>query len=79
MKPCGCSGPNACYSCGSCLAHCDCEQFVQCECVRIDVDLDDARNCPAHGPQSAMARQLRKEEAAAEAAFWNSAGIEETF
>lgn len=39
-----------------------------CECVRIDVDLDDNRYCPAHGPNSQQAKQARQQEADDEAA-----------
>jgi hypothetical protein len=40
--PCEC-GSKACWKCGACPAHCECSRFLQCECERIDVDLDDAR------------------------------------
>ncbi len=39
-----------------------------CECVRIDVDLDDNRYCPLHGPNGPLARHEREQEANAEAA-----------
>lgn len=42
----------------------------ECLCVRVDVDRDDARDCPAHGPDSHLAKRLRAAEAADEAAFW---------
>jgi hypothetical protein len=42
-------GTEACWECGACPAHCECSCFFRCECVRIDVDLDDARLCPVHG------------------------------
>lgn len=38
-------------------------QEPECECVRIDVDLDDARNCPMHGPDSELARRQKWQEA----------------
>jgi len=41
----------------------------ECRCERIDVDLDDARDCPLHGPDSAMARRQLAQEAADEAAW----------
>lgn len=46
--PCDC-GREACWVCGACPAHCECPRFSTCECVRIDVNLDDARFCPVHG------------------------------
>ena len=47
--PCDC-GREPCWECGACGFHCSCPQgFVTCECRRIDVDLDDARDCPVHG------------------------------
>jgi hypothetical protein len=48
----------------------------ECACVRVDVDREDARDCPAHGPHSEAARAWRVLEAADEAAaaaripFW---------
>jgi hypothetical protein len=33
-----------------------------CLCVRIDVDLDNARNCPLHGPDSSLEYQGRQQE-----------------
>lgn len=39
-----------------------------CECVRIDVDLDDNRDCPLHGPRGPLARICREDEARDEAA-----------
>jgi hypothetical protein len=47
-----------------------------CECVRIDVDLYDNRACPAHGPWSEAARRQREQEAADEAAYWQSGYVE---
>jgi len=38
--------------------------------VRVDVDLEDARDCPVHGPRSELARREREQEAAEEADFW---------
>jgi hypothetical protein len=49
--PCAC-GTEACWECGACPVHCECPSFLQCECRRIDVDLDDARFCPVHGSDS---------------------------
>jgi hypothetical protein len=47
--PCGC-GPAACWECGACGFHCVCPRgFVTCECRRVDVDVDDARDCSVHG------------------------------
>ena len=46
--PCHCE-PEACWECGACPIHCECPRFVQCECRRIEVDLDDARFCLVHG------------------------------
>lgn len=42
----------------------------ECACVRIDVDLDDARDCPLHGPRGPIARGQWEREAAEEAAYW---------
>lgn len=39
-----------------------------CECVRIDVDLDDNRDCPLHGPHGPLTQYQRQQEANAEAA-----------
>lgn len=41
-----------------------------CDCVRIDVDVDDARSCPVHGPHSEFARRCRAREAEAIAAYY---------
>jgi hypothetical protein len=43
---------------------------MQCECVRIDVDLDDAEGCLVHGRHSELAFRQREQEAAWEADFW---------
>lgn len=70
-KECGCSSSAACFDCGGCVEHCDCNGgFVECTCVRIDVDLDDARDCRAHGPSSTTAREQRRKEANTEAEFY---------
>lgn len=39
----------------------------ECACVQIDVDMDDNRDCPAHGPNSEMAKRNRHAEAQADA------------
>ncbi len=39
-----------------------------CECVRVDVDQDDASDCPLHGPHGPVARYWREQEAKDEAA-----------
>ena len=67
-------GRDRCYDCGRCPEHCECETFIICECVRIDVDLDDARYCLAHGPDSKMARARLEREAADEAVWWRGMG-----
>jgi len=41
-----------------------------CRCVRIDVDLDDARDCPLHGPDSELAHRERQQEADDLAAYY---------
>jgi hypothetical protein len=46
------------------------EEDPPCRCVRVDVDLDDARDCPLHGPGSVSARQVREQEAAELAAYY---------
>jgi len=46
------------------------EEEPPCRCVRVDVDLDDARDCPLHGPGSVSARQVREQEAAELAAYY---------
>jgi len=48
------------------------EEELVCECVQIDVDLDDARYCPAHGPHSPAAKRQREQEADEEARFWRT-------
>ncbi len=49
------------------------EEFEpECECIQIDVDLMDARWCPAHGPSSEMAKRQRRQEAEDEAKFWSN-------
>jgi hypothetical protein len=45
----------------------------ECACVRIDVDLDDARDCPMHGPHSELARRQKQQEADDIWAFYNRA------
>jgi hypothetical protein len=72
----------ACFSCdrayckahlidtedGPCCATCADEiDDPQCECVRIDVDQDDASDCPLHGPHGPLAKSARKQEAEDEA------------
>jgi hypothetical protein len=53
-----------CYECGGTPEECECEDGpIMCECVRVDVDLEDNRNCPAHGPRSASARRQLQQEA----------------
>ena len=69
FKPCECFSER-CWDCGSCPEHCECETFITCECVRIDVDRDDASYCLAHGPNSELARRQLEREAADEAAWW---------
>jgi len=69
---CDCLGPERCFDCGACIEHCRCEKFITCECRRIDVDLEDASDCPAHGPHSQLARDQRAREAADEAEYWRS-------
>lgn len=59
-----------CWECNRPVEECACVEFVECLCVRIDVDQDDASNCPAHGPHSALARRQLEREAAGEAAYW---------
>jgi hypothetical protein len=46
------------------------EEEPPCRCVRVDVDLDDERDCPLHGPGSVSARQVREQEAAELAAYY---------
>jgi hypothetical protein len=39
------------FACPACIAECKAQlaaEFDECTCVRIDVDYDDARGCPAH-------------------------------
>jgi hypothetical protein len=49
LELCEC-GPEPCWECGACGFHCTCPRgFVACECRRVDVDVDDARDCPVHG------------------------------
>lgn len=43
------------------------EDEPECECVQVDVDLFESRDCPAHGPHSEAARRQREQEAADEA------------
>lgn len=69
-----CAGPETCFDCGACMAHCECDRFIVCECVRIDVDLDDNSRCLAHGPHSELARRQLEREAQAEAAWWRGGG-----
>ena len=47
------------------------EQEPPCECVQIDVDRDDARFCPLHGPHSESARREREQEVADLAAYYS--------
>ncbi len=42
----------------------------ECECIQTDVDMMDARHCPAHGPSSEGAKRQRRQEANDEANFW---------
>ncbi len=64
MKCPACGTSKGCYDCGGCPEHCECEDgFVECTCVRVDVDLDDARDCQAHGPQSKSAKEAHRREA----------------
>ncbi len=54
---------------GPCCASCADEQDdPPCECVRVDVDMDDASGCPLHGPEGPLARSQRRQEAKDEAA-----------
>lgn len=41
----------------------NCDEEPECCCVRVDVDRDDARDCPAHGPHSAVVKRQRQAEA----------------
>jgi hypothetical protein len=41
-----------------------------CRCVRVDVDVDDSRDCPLHGPASEAARLAHQREAEDMAAFY---------
>jgi hypothetical protein len=48
LEMCEC-GTEPCWECGACGFHCTCPRgFVTCECRQIDVDVNDARNCPVH-------------------------------
>ncbi len=64
----------ACYECGGTPETCQCEEFVECTCVRVDVDLEDARNCMAHGPRSKSAKAARQQEADDNFAFYSGGG-----
>lgn len=59
-----------CFDCGGTPDQCECPEFVECTCVRVDVDQDDARDCLAHGPRSSLVREMLEREAEAEAAYW---------
>lgn len=43
----------------------------ECECVQIDVDQDDARDCPLHGPHGPLARAALAREADEIWAYYN--------
>ncbi len=63
MKCADCGTSKACYDCGGCPEHCECEDgFVACECHQVDVDEMDASECPAHGPRSKSYREQLKRE-----------------
>ena len=50
------------------------DEDPECLCIQIDADLLDARYCPAHGPNSELAREQRRREAEEEADFWKKIG-----
>lgn len=49
----------------------------ECQCQRIDVDLDDARDCPLHGPNGPRARLQQEQEADDEARYWSNMQVPE--
>jgi hypothetical protein len=52
------------------MAEMEPDEDPPCRCVRIDVDVDDARDCPLHGPASEPARRAHQRETDAIAAFY---------
>jgi hypothetical protein len=81
VKLCSCCPQFVCDGCGlkHCLEHRTMSQMLdlcpdcaadipepECECVRIDVDLDDPNGYLVHGPASNMARRQLEREAADE-------------
>ena len=47
----------------------------RCECVRVDVDQDDARFCTVHGPNSENLLRQREQDAEIEALYWKGASF----
>jgi hypothetical protein len=50
--------------------HLELEEDPPCRCVRIDVDVDDGRDCPVHGRDSALEDRGRQQEADRLAAYY---------
>ena len=46
------------------------DEDLECACVQVDVDLNDAAGCPVHQHGGTMDRWLWQRAAALEAAFW---------
>jgi hypothetical protein len=53
------------------------EEDLPCRCVRADVDVEDARDCPLHGPESELALRARQQEADDLAAYYAHSPFDE--
>jgi hypothetical protein len=65
-----CSGELELTSPSESIAEMGPDEDPPCRCVRVEVDVDDARDCPLHGPASEVARRAHQREADDIAAFY---------
>jgi hypothetical protein len=53
------------------------DEDLPCRCVRADVDVEAARDCPVHGPESELALRVRQQEADDLAAYYAQGPFDE--